>query len=125
IRLRSNNAFDYPVVQPNYLQDEEDLRPFIDSIKLARELVQTQAFSGLLKDEYAPGIDQQSDSELVDYIRAKMVTTWHFSCTCKMGVDPMAVVDPQLRVHNLTGLRIVDASIMPEVVGGNTNAPVI
>ncbi len=125
IRLRSNNAFDYPIIQPNYLKYEEDLHPFINSIKLARELLQTQAYSGLLKDEYAPGMNKRSEAELVDYVRAMLVTTWHFSCTCKMGVDPMAVVDPQLRVHNLDGLRIVDASIMPEVVGGNTNAPVI
>ena len=125
IRLRSSNPFDYPIIQPNYLEDEDDLRTFIDSIHLARKFVYTKAFADFVKAEHAPGADKQSDAELAEYVRDTLITTWHYSCTCKMGVDSMAVVDPQLRVYGVDGLRVVDASIMPDVIGGNTNAPVI
>jgi choline dehydrogenase len=125
ICLRSGNPFDHPVIQPNYLEDDDDLRTFIDSIRLIRRLVQSEAFTGFLKDELAPGFDQQSDAELADHAREHLATNWHFSCTCKMGVDSLAVVNPQLQVYGVTGLRVVDASIMPDVIGGNTNAPVI
>jgi choline dehydrogenase len=125
LQLRSGSPFDYPVIQPNYLADEDDLRAFVDGIKLTRQLANSHAFEGYIKVEQAPGTGKQSDVELADFVRDTLLTTWHFSCTCKMGVDAMAVVDPQLRVYGVDGLRVVDASIMPAVIGGNTNAPVI
>jgi len=125
LKLRSNNPFHYPAIQPNYLEEDDDLQTFIDSIRLTRKLAQTQAFSGFLKAELAPGLEKQSDAELAEHVRAMLATTWHYSCTCKMGADAMAVVNSELQVHGVDGLRVVDASVMPEVIGGNTNAPVI
>ena len=123
--LRSSNPFDYPVLQPNYLAREVDLQAFIDGVKLVRQLACTSSLAPYLAQETAPGSAIQTDSEITGWIRDTLATTWHYSGTCKMGVDPLAVVDPQLQVHGVTGLRVVDASIMPEVIGGNTNAPVI
>jgi choline dehydrogenase len=125
LTLRSANPYDYPVLQPNYLADAADVRTFIDGIAFVRKLVKTQAFAGFIKDELAPGVALQSDAELVEYIRAAVATTWHYSCTCKMGIDAMAVVNPQLQVYGVESLRVVDASVMPHVIGGNTNAPTI
>ncbi|MEM7131313.1 MAG: GMC family oxidoreductase N-terminal domain-containing protein [Chloroflexota bacterium] len=125
IKLRSANPFAYPIIQPNYLDDEYDLRVFIDSVRMARQLVATEAFEGFLEKEIAPGAEAQSDAEITGWIRDNLATTWHYSGTCKMGNDSMAVVNDRLQVHGVEGLRVVDASIMPEIIGGNTNAPVI
>lgn len=125
LTLRSANPFDYPLLQPNYLAAEDDVRTFVDGIRFVRKLAQTKAFADYIKAEVAPGIDIQSDAELAEYIRETVGTTWHFSCTCKMGIDPLAVVNPQLQVYGVENLRVVDASIMPDVIGGNTNAPTI
>lgn len=70
-------------------------------------------------------MDIQTDEQIAEWIRETVDTIWHFSCTCKMGIDAMAVVNPQLQVHGIENLRVVDTSIMPEVIGGNTNAPII
>jgi choline dehydrogenase len=125
ITLRSTNPFEHPVIQPNYLAREEDLQTFIDAVKLVRQLAGTSALAAILAREVEPGSAVQTDAEIAAWIRQALVTTWHYSGTCKMGVDPLAVVNPRLQVYGVTGLRVVDASIMPEVIGGNTNAPVI
>ncbi|MCI0710522.1 MAG: GMC family oxidoreductase N-terminal domain-containing protein, partial [Chloroflexi bacterium] len=125
LTLRSDNPFDYPALQPNYLEDEADLHTFVDGIQFARKLVNTQAFKGFIKDEMAPGLDKHADEELAYFVREALVTTWHYCGTCKMGIDTLAVVNPQLQVYGVEGLRVVDASIMPDVIGGNTNAPTI
>ena len=90
-----------------------------------RQLFDTSAFDEFRGEEVAPGVKVTSDEALSSYIRSVCVTGYHPAGTCKMGIDPMAVVDPQLRVHGVEGLRVVDASIMPTLVGGNTNAPTI
>ena len=125
IRLRSTNPLDQPLIQPNYLEHNEDLQSFIDGVKFIRRLTKTDAFAGYVKHELLPGVNVPSDEEILNFIQEKLETTRHFAGTCKMGVDPMAVVNSQLQVHGVTGLRVVDASVMPEVIGGNTNAPVI
>ncbi len=125
IKLRSANPFVYPSIQPNYLAQAEDIKVYIDSIHIARQLVQTKAFNGCVERELTPGAEAQSDAEITAWIRNALATTWHYSGTCKMGHDPQAVVNDHLQVHGVDGLRVVDASIMPEIIGGNTNAPVI
>jgi choline dehydrogenase len=125
VRLQSADPFAYPLIDPNYLADSADLRVFIDSLRIARQLVATPAFHDFLDHELAPGAAAQSDEELAAWVRQALATTWHYSGTCKMGNDPLAVVNDRLQVHGVDGLRVVDASIMPAIIGGNTHAPVI
>ena len=100
-------------------------QPLVYAVKLSRELNQTKAFSPFRGDELYPGSQVKSDTEIIAYIRNYAQTIYHPVGTCKMGHDEMAVVDNQLRVRGVEGLRVVDASIMPTIVSGNTNAPVI
>lgn len=125
IALRSTNPAEAPVIQPNYFADETDLQVLIEGVKLARKLGETQAFATFRDVETHPGPQAQSDEEIAEYIRNNVETLYHPVGTCKMGNDPMSVVDTHLRVRGVEGLRVIDASIMPTVVGGNTNAPTI
>ncbi|MEM7343348.1 MAG: GMC family oxidoreductase N-terminal domain-containing protein [Chloroflexota bacterium] len=125
LKLRSASPFDYPLIDPNYLAQTEDIRVFIDSVKMTRQLIQTKAFAGFVEAELTPGPNAKRDADITAWMRDALATTWHYSGTCKMGNDPQAVVNDQLQVHGVEGLRVVDASIMPEIIGGNTNAPVI
>jgi choline dehydrogenase len=94
-------------------------------LRIGRRVMQTKAMRRLASEEFLPGPDAESDEALLDYVRATSGTTFHPTSTCMMGHHPTAVVDEQLRVHGMTGLRVVDASIMPTVVSGNTNAATI
>jgi choline dehydrogenase len=125
VTLRSGNAADPPVIQVNYLQHEADLQALINGIKIARQLAHTDALATIRDKELAPGADVTSDETIAAYIRQSVNTFWHPVGTCKMGIDPMAVVNPELQVHGIERLRVVDASIMPTVTTGNTNAPTI
>ncbi|BAY50518.1 glucose-methanol-choline oxidoreductase (plasmid) [Scytonema sp. HK-05] len=125
VSLRSPNPKDTPMIRMNYLQSQSDVQKLVAGIKLMRQLFQTSAFDEFRGKEIAPGVDVQSDEALEAYIRDACSTEWHPVGTCKMGIDPMAVVDPELRVHGVEGLRVVDASIMPTITTGNTNAPTI
>lgn len=125
IQLHSSDPFAPPLIQPNYFADEADLKLLVEGIKLARRFGQTKAFAPFCGGETAPGAQVQSDAEIAEAIRGNVQTLYHPVGTCKMGNDPLAVVDAQLRVHGIEGLRVVDASIMPTIVGGNTNAPTI
>ena len=127
IELRDANPDIPPSILANYLQDKRDLKAILNGARLVRELVNQPAFAELCGDEIFPGNQVQSDEEISRFIADHSVSQWHLSCTAKMGpeTDPMAVVDPQGRVHGLSGLRVVDASIMPVVTNGNTNAPTI
>jgi len=111
----------------NYMATEGDRREFRDGIKLTREIFAQKAFDPFRGAELAPGPDVRSDAEIDAHIRRKAESAYHASCSCKMGdgADPLAVVDAQLRVHGVEGLRVVDASVMPAVVSGNLNAPTI
>jgi choline dehydrogenase len=113
------------MLQMNYLQSEADVQKLVEGIKLIRQLFQSSVFDEFRGEEIAPGVNVQSDTALEAYIRDTCSTVWHPVGTCKMGTDPMAVVDPELRVHGIEGLRVVDASIMPTITTGNTNAPTI
>lgn len=125
VTLRSANPLDAPLIDPNFLGVEEDLKRSINCFKMAREIFAQPALSGLIEQEYLPGSDCKTDSEIADYVREWSKTDYHPVGTCKMGSDDMAVVDTQLRVHGLDGLRVIDSSIMPTLVSGNTNAPSI
>ncbi len=125
ITLRSNDPFEPPAIQPNYLASEADLQLLVEGVKLARRLANTKAFNRFRGAEAYPGPQVQSNEAISDFIRNKADTVWHPVGTCKMGNDSMAVVDARLRVHGIEGLRVVDASIMPNIVSGNTNAPTI
>ncbi|MDX1464703.1 MAG: choline dehydrogenase [Halomonas sp.] len=125
IRITSPDPAVYPSIQPNYLSTDEDCRVAVDAIKVARRIAEQAPLASVITEEYVPGIQYQSDEELLEAARQYSQTIYHPAGTCKMGHDPMAVVDDQLRVHGLEGLRVVDASIMPVIVSGNTNAPTI
>jgi len=125
IKLRSADPLAYPIIQPNYLEQEEDMDIFVKGVKLARKIAHSPAFDPYRGEEFEPGAHIQSDEEIRDYLRRKVQSLYHPVGTCKMGVDPMAVVNPQLQVHGVEGLRVVDASVMPTIINANTNAPTI
>jgi choline dehydrogenase len=125
IRLASADPRQPPVIDPNYLSAGYDLQVLIEGIRLGREILAAPAFKPWLTEERLPGAALRSDAELESFIRASGETEYHPVGTCKMGSDPMAVVDDQLRVRGLERLRVIDASIMPTLVSGNTNAPTI
>lgn len=123
VALQSGDALAPPLIQPNYGEDPRDLDKLVVALKKAREILQQPAFGPHHQVELEPGPQVQTDDELRAWIRGHAETLYHPVGTCKMGLDELAVVDPQLRVRGLAGLRVVDASIMPTLVGGNTNAP--
>ncbi len=114
-----------PRMQANYLTTEYDRQLMIECARLGRELFRQPAFEAFAGDEIHPGPEAQSDEDLMEFIRRRAETIYHPIGTCRMGTDDGAVVDPSLRVHGLEGLRVVDASVMPSLVSGNTNAPTI
>ena len=125
LRLASADAATPPLVDPNIFADERDLEAMVDAIELVREIGAQDAFEPYRKAEFAPGEAVTSRDELRDYAR-RMVGTYHHQVgTCRMGQDDLAVVDPQLRVRGISGLRVADASVMPSVPSANTNAPSI
>ncbi len=125
IKLRSRSPVEHPIIQPNYLSSESDLQTLIEGVKLARKILQTSAFENYRGEELLPGITQKSDEEIATYIRATAQTLYHPVGTCKMGQDSTSVVNSQLQVYGIQGLRVVDGSIFPTLISGNTNAPII
>ena len=125
LEIKSRDPLEHPAIHPNYLSDERDHQVAIDSIKVARRIAEAPALAPHVLDEYVPGREFQSDEELLNAARQHSQTIYHPASTCKMGHDAMAVVDDQLKVHGVEGLRVIDASIMPEITSGNTNAPTI
>jgi len=111
----------------NYLSDEgnHDLQVLIEAVRLSREILRAQALDGVRSEELHPGASQQSQSELTAFIRARAESIYHPIGTCKMGSDGASVVDSELKVHGIEALRVVDASVMPSLIGGNTNAPTV
>jgi len=125
VSLRSANPLDPPAIRANYLSTDSDLRTMIAGVRLARRIANTRAFDSYRGAEIHPGANATSDADLAEFLRNEVETLYHPVGTCKMGHDPRAVVDARLRVHGIAGLRVVDASIMPVVPAGNTNAPTI
>ena len=125
VALRSNDPREHPVMQPNYLQTEEDRRCMREAVKITREIFAQPAFDEFRGREIQPGPTCHSDRDIDAFVRAKSETTYHPCGTCKMGTDTNAVVDPTLKVFGAEGLRVVDASVMPTIVSGNLNAPTI
>jgi choline dehydrogenase len=124
VRATSRDAFDHPAIQPNYLDHEIDKQVQIAGVRLGRRLLSTAPLAPYYEREVQPGLDVQKDDEILDYLRRKGSTVFHFIGTARMGpaTDPRAVVDEQLRVHGLEGLRVADAAIMPSMPSANTNA---
>ena len=125
ITLRSGDPFDDPAIDPNYLDADADVDALVDGVKRAREIARQDALSEYVGREVWPGEDAQTDEEIAQHVRDTCHTVYHPVGTCKMGDDEAAVVDDELRVRGVEGLRVVDASVMPTLVGGNTNAPTI
>lgn len=125
LELRSADMRDHPVIHPNYLATKTDQDTIVEGIRIARRIARTEPVASVISDEYTPGWDvPDTDYDaLLDWARSNATTIYHPTGTCKMGNDPMAVVDERLRVRGITGLRVADASIMPVIVSGNTNAP--
>jgi choline dehydrogenase len=125
LRIRSRNAFEPPSIQPNYLATDLDRRTNVAAVRAARAIADTPAMQPFVKREVKPGPETLSDAELLEFCRNHGATIFHPSGTCRMGSDALAVVDARLRVHGMQGLRVVDCSVMPTLVSGNTNAPVV
>ena len=125
IRLKSPHPRDAPAILPNYLATETDRRTITDGLFLGRRLLATPHLEHYVAEEFLPGPHVQTDAQMLEHARNRGGTVFHPTSTCKMGIDSMAVVDPELRVHGIGGLRVVDASVMPTVVSGNTNAATI
>ncbi|MFD0739284.1 GMC family oxidoreductase [Lysobacter koreensis] len=125
IALVSGRAADKPRIEANYLSDAEgfDLKMMLECAKLSRELLAQPAFDAYRGAPIFPARNDLSDADLIEFIRAKAETVYHPAGSCRMGSDEQSVVDPQLRVRGVDGLRVVDASVMPTLIGGNTNAP--
>jgi choline dehydrogenase-like flavoprotein len=125
VGLNDANPYSPPAIDSRLLSHPDDIKTLVAGMRIARQWLATPAFSSVRKEEMVPGITQQSDAALAQSARNTIGVVYHPVGTCKMGNDAAAVVDAQLRVHGLQGLRVVDASIMPTLVGGNTNAPTI
>ena len=125
IQIQSGDANQHPIIRPNYLSTEFDCRTAVESLKFTRRIMETEAMRPHIASEYSPDSNATSDEDILDQARNIANTIYHPTSTCRMGADERAVVDTRLRVNGVTGLRVVDASIMPEIVSGNTNAPTI
>ncbi len=125
IRIRSTDPFEPPEMQPNYLATDLDQRTTVAGMKAARAIAASAAMRRYVKREVKPGSEATNDADLLEFCRNHGATLFHPSGTCKMGNDPLAVVDARLRVHGLAGLRVIDCSAMPTLVSGNTNAPAV
>ncbi len=125
VTLKSKDPGEAPAINPNFLADPYDIQVHLAGVRWGRKILASPSFQQYIKGEYLPGEDKQSDEELIEYMKKWSKTDYHPVGSCKMGDDKMAVVDTQLRVHGMEGLRVIDASIMPTLISGNTQAPSI
>jgi choline dehydrogenase len=125
VTLSSSNPYDYPKILFNYLKHEDDLKQTRECIYVARKILSQASLKPYSGKEVGPGIEAQSDEQLNEYIRSKAETAYHPCGTLKMGVDKMAVVDENLKIHGLQNIRVIDASVMPEIPSANLNAPTL
>ncbi len=125
IRIRSKNPFEPPEMQPNYLATDLDRRTAVAAVKAARAIAAAPAMRPYVNREVKPGADAHDDAALLDFCRNNGATIFHPSGTCKMGNDPLSVLDARLRVHGVERLRVIDCSAMPTLVSGNTHAAAV
>ncbi|MCY4273841.1 MAG: GMC oxidoreductase, partial [Gammaproteobacteria bacterium] len=125
VQIKSNDPLDKPSIQFNYLEHEHDRHVFRQCVRLTREILSKPAMDEYRGEEIQPGVHVQSDDEIDAWIRKNTESAYHPSCSCKMGSDNLAVVDPETRVHGIDGLRVIDSSIFPVIPNGNLNAPTI
>ena len=125
VTLSTSNPYDYPKILFNYLEHKDDLKQTIEAIEVARNILGQNSMKPFAGKETGPGSNIQTYELYENYIRSKAETAYHPSCTLKMGIDDMAVVDEKLKVHGVANLRVVDASVMPEITSGNLNAPTL
>jgi choline dehydrogenase len=125
VLAKTNRPGDAPAINPRYLSDETDRRAVLGGVRYVRKFFEAPALAQFVGEESLPGAQVQSDDEILDYARSYGNTVYHATCTCMMGRHAMAVVDDELRVYGLEGLRVIDASVMPAVSSTNTNAPTI
>jgi choline dehydrogenase len=125
VSLASSDPLDRPRIDPCYFSNPDDLRCLVSGVRWNLKILYGHAFDDIRGEELSPGIHTRDDAALENFVRRTASTTWHPTSTCRMGIDATAVVDPALRVNGISGLRVADASVMPAIVSGNTNAPVI
>jgi choline dehydrogenase len=125
VQIKSADARTAPAIHPNYLSAQKDRDTLVAGVRALRAIVQSPALAQHIAEEVEPGAGCASDDEMIDYIRRRGSTVYHPVSTCRMGSDARAVVDERLRVRGFAGLRVIDASIMPSLVSGNTNAATI
>jgi choline dehydrogenase len=125
VRIKSNDPAQAPAIQPRYLSAQFDRDTLVAGMKLLRRIMGQPALARYIAEERKPGAQATGDADLLAFARASATTVFHPTSTCRMGSDPTAVVDERLRVRGIGGLRVIDASIMPTVVSGNTNAAVV
>lgn len=123
VRLADSNPTSMPLINPNFLGDDEDLRAAVESVRAVREVMAQESLASVIEEEMDPGTHVQSDTEIGEWVKRVVTTMWHPVGTCRMGQDARAVVDARLRVRGIDALRVIDASIMPNITSGNTNAP--
>jgi choline dehydrogenase len=122
VTLASSNPLDAPLIDPHFMSDPTDVKKMIACVKIGRDIMESKAFQPYVSHPYAPLADIKTDEQIVEFVRQTAETDYHPVGSCRMGIDEMATVDPRLRVRGLEGLRVVDSSIMPHLIGGNTNA---
>jgi choline dehydrogenase len=125
VHIKSPDPLADPRIDPNYLSHDDDAQTLLTGLKMARRIVGAPAMKPFVVREVRPGPDMVEDGPLMDYVRATTQTTWHFVGSCRMGGDADSVVDPQLRVRGIDGLRIIDSSVFPTIPSSNTNAPTL
>lgn len=125
VKLRSNNPADKPLIDFNFFADQNDMDRLRTGLKLSRSLLLSDIFSKYKGHEILPGPEVETDEQWDEYIRNTCTTVHHACSSCRMGSDDMAVVDTELKVYGIEGLRVVDASVFPTLLAGNSNAPVV
>ena len=126
LRIKNSDPTSHPIIEPNYLSHEEDVKDLLEGVKVLRKLAKTDSFKPVIGEEFRPGPECQTDEQLIQHIKDTVWTVFHPSSTCRMGPDPTSnVVDRNLRVHGIDGLRVADASIFPKLICGNINAATI
>ena len=126
VRIKNSNPSEHPIIEPNYLSHEDDVKDLLDGVKVLRKLAKTDSFREVIGEEFRPGPDCQTDEEMIQHIKDTVWTVFHPSSTCRMGPDPKSdVVDSQLKVYGIEALRVADASIFPQLICGNINAATI